>query len=231
MANAMTAVLREGRGKGPARAERRAGRVLGVIYGGERPPVPVSVEPTTLQRDLAAGALYSTVYDIEVGGEHERVLPREVQFDPVTDRVLHVDFLRVTASTSLAVDVPCIFLNEEESPGLKRGGVLNVVRRSLELMCQVNNIPQQIEIDLTGLEIGDGIHISMITLPDGTTSTITDRDFTIATVAAPTVVAEETAAEELEEGEEGLEGEDGEATEEEADADSKDGEDKGEGEG
>ena len=203
MAEATMAVTaRERAGKGAARAERRAGRIPAVIYGGKADPVKISVEPRDLQREMTAGNLFSTVYTLDVGGKNERVLPRDIQFHPVTDRAQHIDFLRVTADTKLAVEVPCNFINEDDSPGLRRGGVLNVVRYSIEFLCRVDDIPNEIDIDLAGLEIGDGVHISMVVLPDGVEPTITDRDFTIATVAAPTVVVEETVAE----GEEGVEG-------------------------
>ena len=203
MAEATMAVTaRDRAGKGAARAERRAGRIPAVIYGGKADPVKISVEPRDLQREMTAGNLFSTVYTLDVGGKDERVLPRDIQFHPVTERAQHIDFLRVTADTKLAVEVRCNFINEDESPGLRRGGVLNVVRYSIEFLCRVDDIPNEIDIDLAGLEIGDGVHISMVVLPDGVEPTITDRDFTIATVAAPTVVVEETVAE----GEEGEEG-------------------------
>jgi len=160
---------------------------------------------------MNSGQLFSTVYTLDIG-KGERVLPRDVQYHPVTDRALHVDFLRVTAATKLAVEVAVVFINEEECPGLKRGGVLNIVRRAIEFYCRVDDIPNEIEIDLTGLEIGDGVHISMVKLPDGVEPTITDRDFTIATIAAPTVVVEEDTTE----GEEGEEGEEGAAEEDAA---------------
>ena len=206
MAEATMAVTaRDRAGKGAARAERRAGRIPAVIYGGKADPVKISVEPRDLQREMTAGNLFSTVYTLDVGGKGERVLPRDIQFHPVTERAQHIDFLRVTADTKLAFEVRCNFINEDESPGLRRGGVLNVVRYSIEFFCRVDDIPNEIDIDLAGLEIGDGVHISMVMLPDGVEPTITDRDFTIATVAAPTVVAEETAAE-------GVEGEEGEGS-------------------
>jgi len=201
----MTVTARDRAGKGAARAERRAGRVPAVIYGGKADPVMISVEPRDLQREMTAGNLFSTVYTLHVGGNDERVLPRDVQYHPVTDRAQHIDFLRVTTDTKLAVEVPCNFINEEECPGLRRGGVLNVVRHAIEFVCRVDDIPNEIDIDLSGLEIGEGVHISMVTLPDGIDLTIRDRDFTIATIAAPTVVVEETAAED-EEGEDGEEG-------------------------
>ncbi|MEC8204293.1 MAG: 50S ribosomal protein L25/general stress protein Ctc [Pseudomonadota bacterium] len=217
-ANTMAVTARDRAGKGAARAERRAGRIPAVIYGGKADPVMISVEPKDLMREMNAGKLFSTVYNLNVAGTNERVLPRDVQYHPVTDRTQHVDFLRVTADTKLAVEVPCNFTNEDDCPGLRRGGVLNVVRHAIEFICRVDDIPNQIDIDLSGLEIGEGVHISMVTLPDGVEPTITDRDFTIATIAAPTVVAEETAAEgeEGEEGEEGAETDTGESTEEES---------------
>ena len=215
-------------GKGPARAARRAGRVPGVIYGSKKEPSLVTLDPRELDRELRTGAFLATVYDVQTGADKERVLPRDVQFDPVTDRVLHVDFLRVSAASTVTVQVPVNFLNEEHSPGLKRGGLLNVVRHEIEMICRADAIPPSVEVDLTGLEIGDSIHISMIALPDGVAPSITDRDFTVATIAAPTVVQEEAAAEgEEEEGLEGVELEEveGEVPEGEAE-EKKDGEER-----
>jgi large subunit ribosomal protein L25 len=196
---------RERAGKGPARAARRAGRILGVIYGSKKDPSLITLDPRDLDRELRTGAFLATVYDVQTGADKERVLPRDVQFDPVTDRVLHVDFLRVSAASTVTVQVPVNFLNEEDSPGLKRGGLLNVVRHEIEMICRADAIPPGVEVDLTGLEIGDSIHISMIALPEGVAPTITDRDFTVATIAAPTVVQEEAAEGEEEEGLEGVE--------------------------
>ena len=189
----MPAQARERAGKGPARAARRAGRVPGVVYGAKKDPLMITLDPRDIARGLRTGSFLATIYDLNVGGKKERVLPRDVQFDPVTDAPLHVDFLRVSASSQVTVDVPVEFLNEEESPGLKRGGLLNVVRHGIELNCQADSIPQSIQVDLTGLDIGDSVHISMVTLPEGVEPTITDRDFTVATIAAPTVVREEEA--------------------------------------
>jgi large subunit ribosomal protein L25 len=203
----IAAERRERAGKGPARAARRAGRVPGVIYGAKKEPAMVTLDPRELDRELNTGGFMATIYDVQIEQNKERVLPRDVQFDPVTDRPIHVDFLRVSATTSVTVQVPVNFLNEEESPGLKRGGLLNVVRHEIEMICQADAIPSAVEVDLTGLDIGDSIHISMIPLPDGVVPTITDRDFTVATIAAPTVAQEEEEAEEGEELEEGVEGE------------------------
>ncbi len=203
----IAAERRERAGKGPARAARRAGRVPGVIYGAKKDPAMVTLDPRELDRELNTGGFMATIYDVQIEQDKERVLPRDVQFDPVTDRPIHVDFLRVSATTSVTVQVPVNFLNEEESPGLKRGGLLNVVRHEIEMICRADAIPSAVEVDLTGLDIGDSIHISMISLPDGVAPTITDRDFTVATIAAPTVAQEAEEAEEGEELEEGVEGE------------------------
>ncbi len=203
----IAAERRERAGKGPARAARRAGRVPGVIYGAKKDPAMVTLDPRELDRELNTGGFMATIYDVQIEQDKERVLPRDVQFDPVTDRPIHVDFLRVSATTSVTVQVPVNFLNEEECPGLKRGGLLNVVRHEIEMICRADAIPSAVEVDLTGLDIGDSIHISMISLPDGVAPTITDRDFTVATIAAPTVVQEAEEAEEGEELEEGVVGE------------------------
>jgi len=205
------AELRERAGKGAARAARRAGKVPGVVYGGKEAPKIINLDPRELQKGMDSGAFFATIYTLKVGDDSERVIPRDLQLHPVKGQPQHVDLLRVTSATRVTVEVACTFLNEEESPGLKRGGVLNVVRFAIEVVCGVDDIPQGFDIDLTGLEIGDSVHASTLSLPDGVELTITDRDFTIATIAAPTVVAEEEAAEgeEGEEGEEGVEGEEG----------------------
>ena len=214
---ALPAEPRERVGKGAARAVRRAGRVPAVIYGDRKDPLTISLDPRDVDRELHRPGFFATLFDVEIGGKKHRVLPRDVQLDPVSDRTVHVDFLRVAQDTEVTVNVPVNFMNDEESPGLKRGGVLNIVRHEIEFSCRADAIPQQIEIDLTGLDIGDSVHISMIQLPDGVTPTITDRDFTIATVAAPSAVKAEAAEEQAAaaEGEEGevLEGEEGEAQE------------------
>ncbi len=212
----IAAQRRERAGKGPARAARRAGRVPGVIYGSKKDPSMITLDPRELGRELNTGAFLATVYNVQIDQDKERVLPRDVQFDPVTDKAIHVDFLRVSAATSVTVQVPVNFLNEEESPGLKRGGLLNVVRHEIEMICRADAIPSSIDVDLTGLDIGDSVHISMVSLPDGVAPSITDRDFTIATIAAPTL-----AQEEEEEAEEGAELEEGAEAEGEEGAEDK----------
>ncbi len=182
-------------GKGPARALRRAGRVPAVIYGEHKDQEMISLEARALRRQLHNPHFFNSLCGLQVNGELVRVLPREVQLHPVTDDPVHADFVRVSAGTRVEVEVPVVFLNEETCPGLKRGGVLNIVRRDLELSCPVDAIPAEIAIDLLPFDLGDSVHISHVALPEGVQSTITDRDFTIATIAAPTVVRE-TAAEE-----------------------------------
>ena len=206
--NILEAEPRERAGKGAARATRRAGRVPCVIYGAKKDPKSISIDPLVLRKSLLAGTFFSTLFEVKINGDKavERVLPRDVQLHPITDEPQHVDFLRVTTATKVTVEVACRFLNEELSEGLKRGGVLNVVRYTIEVNCAVDAIPQEIDVDLEGFDIGDSIHFSHVKLPDGVEPTISDRDFTIATIAAPTV-AEETT----EEGEEGAELEGAEA--------------------
>ena len=226
--NTLAASPRPQSGKGPARAARRDGLVPAVIYGNDLEPVSISVERKALEQQIHVPGFFIRLVDVAFDGESHRVLPREVQFHPVSDVPLHVDFLRFSADRKITVAVPVQFLNEEESPGLKRGGVLNIVRHEVEVLCTADSIPQIFEIDLTGLDIGDAIHASMVTLPDGVAFTITDRDFTIATVAAPTVVTEDEEAEGEEgeeiEGEEGAvaEGEEGEAAPATEDSETKD---------
>lgn len=213
---------RERVGKGAARAARRAGRVPGVIYGDNARPIAISLEARGLKQQIDRPGFLNTVTQLIVDGETHRVLPREVQLHPVTDAPLHVDFQRVSASTRLSIAIPVGFINEEECPGLRRGGVLNVVRHEVALICTADTIPREIEIDLTGLDIGDSVHISDVSLPEGVSPAIADRDFTIATVAAPTVmpVEEEEVAEEEEE----VEGEEAEAAAAEGEAEAAEGE-------
>ncbi len=230
MANVTTlgAEVRQRAGKGAARQTRRDGRVPAVIYGDRQDPVMISIDPLELSKQLRGPGFFARVFEVNVSGEKHRVLARDLQVDPVSDRPIHVDFMRFSATTRLNVDVEIVFENEDESPGLKRGGVLNVVRHTVELSCAADSIPESLSIDLTGLDIGDSIHANVLTLPEGVELTITDRDFTIATIAAPTIMEEpETEAAEGEEDVEGVEGEEAAEGEEEA----KEGEDAKEGDG
>jgi len=189
----LAATAREMVGKGSARAIRREGRVPAVIYGDGKAPIAISIERKKLVRDMSTGNFLTTIYDVKVGTESNRVLPRDVQLHPVTDIPEHVDFLRIGANTTVAVEVTVEFINEDDCPGLRAGGVLNVVRYSVEVLCRPDLIPNSIVVDLAGTELGDSLHISAVSLPDGVTPTITDRDFTIATIAAPTAVVDEQA--------------------------------------
>jgi len=179
--------LRDRAGKGEARATRRSGRVPGVIYGAKQPPVLVSMDPRVLLAEMRKSGFHTRLFAIDVNGGTERVLVRDVQLHPVTDVPLHVDFQRVGEHARIHVAIPVHFANEGASPGLKRGGVLNIVRHEVEVTCDADNIPSEIRIDLTGLDIGDSVHISAIKLPEGVKPTI-ERDFTLASIAAPTVV-------------------------------------------
>jgi large subunit ribosomal protein L25 len=179
-------------GKGAAYQTRKAGFIPGIVYGGSADPVPVQVDEHTLIRMHNSGAFLQTLVMLEIAGQKTRVLPRAVQLDPVTDRPVHVDFMRLTPGGRISLDIPVHFRGHENSPGLKLGGVLNVVRHEVAMLCPVDNIPEYIEGDLSGLEIGDSLHISAFTLPEGVKPMIRERDFTVATIAPPTTYVEET---------------------------------------
>tara|TARA_A100001037_G_scaffold135332_1_gene122593 strand:+ start:13416 stop:14138 length:723 start_codon:yes stop_codon:yes gene_type:complete len=227
-ANVMTVQGREERGRGAARAARRSGRVPGVIYGAGKDTQSISVDRRELDREMGRGGFYTRLYSLKVDEKAEQVLPREVQVHPVTDVPMHVDFLRLSGDSTIRLQIPVYFENEEESPGVKRGGVVNIVRHEVEVNCRADAIPESFTADLTGLEIGDAVRISDISLPEGVEPVISDRDFTIATIAASSAAIEEAAEEAAaaeaallaaEEGEEGemLEGVEGEAAEAPAD--------------
>ncbi len=190
---ALSAELRVQTGKGPARATRRLGRVPAIIYGAGQDQVLISLEPRELSRALGKRGFFATLVDVTVDGATHRTLPREVQLHPATDAPLHVDFMRVGAHSRVTVQVPVVFVNHEMSVGLRRGGILNTVRHGIELSCPVEGIPDHLTVDLNGLDIGDSVHISAVSLPEGCRPTITARDFTIATVAASSAVREEAA--------------------------------------
>lgn len=195
-------------GKGAARAARRNGRVPAVIYGANKDPEPITIDPGQLRAARVLSGFFATLFDVSIDGNNQKVLCRDLQLHPVTDQPMHADFLRVTDSTRIDVDVPVEFENEEESPGLRGGGVLNIVRHEVEVICRAGSIPSSFVVDLTGLEVGDSIHISDIKLPDGVKPTIDDRDFTIATIAAPTIaIVEDDEAEGEDEDAEGEESE------------------------
>ncbi len=202
----LEATLREGTGKGAARAARRAGLVPGVIYGGGKDPVSINVKHNVLLKKLKAGRFLSTLINVQVDGKDNRVICRGVQRDVVRDLPTHVDFLRLSARSRISLYIPVEFINEDKAPGIKKGGTLVAVRQEVELKVTAGNIPEKITVDLTGLEIGDVIHISNVDLPKGAEPTITNRDFVIGNISAPSGLR---AAEDEEEGE----GEEAEAEE------------------
>ena len=197
----LSARARDRVGKGSARAARREGLVPAVIYGDKKDPLAITVTMRELNKLLNKPGFFSHLIDIDLDCTKHRVLARDLQQHPVSDFAWHVDFLLVSATSELTVEVPVEFANENASPGLKRGGVLNIVRHAVEVICLADNIPGSIEVDLTGLEIGDSVHISAVKLPDGVRPAIDDRDFTIATIAAPTVASEATEDEDGDEAE------------------------------
>ena len=182
--------LRTNTGKGFARASRRAGRIPAIIYGDKQDTISIDIEEREYKKIMTQSGIFSRLLDLNVDGKSNIVLTRDIQFHPVSENPLHVDFLRIGKGSTITVSIPVSFINEELSPGLKTGGVLNTVRFELELECPADKIPEKIEINLEGLVVGDSIKISTVKLPDGVSPTITDRDFTIATIAAPTKMAE-----------------------------------------
>ena len=190
-ATELKAQARSGVGKGAARAVRRQGLIPAVIYGDKKPPVPISISYNEAMKRIFGGGFLSHVLTLDVDGEKYKVIPRDYQLDPVKDKALHVDFLRIGAGSRLTVEVHVNFINEEASPGLKRGGTLNIVRHTVEVSCPADSIPEEITVDLTGTDIGDSLHISAVTLADGVHPTIQDRDFTIATIVAPSSLRSE----------------------------------------
>ena len=176
------------------------GMVPGIVYGRGTEPTKIAFESKVLQKLMHTGSFYSTILDIDIDGKSEKVLPKQLQYHPVTDKLVHFDFLRVQNDTQVTVEVPVEFLNQDTCPGLKKGGVLNLVRREVELSCNANNIPNKLQFDLINSEIGDSVKISNIELPEGVNPTITDRDFVVATLVPPTVEVETKTEETTEEG-------------------------------
>ena len=219
-ANALKAQTRDRVGKGAARELRRNSMVPAVIYGDKKEPISIALPYKELALRIHSGGFFTSLSTIEVNGEEHTVLPRDFQADPVRDFIQHVDFLRVTSKSRVVVSIPVHFLNEGESPGLVRGGVLNIVRHEVEVSCPATAIPDSFEADLTGLDIGDSVHISAIKLPEGVEPTITDRDFTVATIAGSSAIIEEdqveTAESMDEDAEEAVEGDEGAPEAEEA---------------
>jgi large subunit ribosomal protein L25 len=189
----LKANARPSRGKGAARAERRAGRVPGVIYGNNEPPLPISVDHRELRQRILAGRFLTTIYDIDLEGKKHRVIPRDFHLDPVRDFPVHVDFMRLGEGATIRISVPLHVIKAESAPGVKRGGTVNIVTHTIDLECSVDNIPQFIDADASGLEIGYSLHLSDVKLPAGVKS-LTREDATLVTIVPPSGYAEEQKA-------------------------------------
>jgi large subunit ribosomal protein L25 len=199
----LAAVARDRVGKGAARAIRRQGMIPAVVYGTGQPPKAIAIQFKEAKKLIYDGGFMTTMFEIDIEGDKERVIPRDYQLDPVKDMPIHIDFFRVAKGQTVTVEVPVHFLNQETCVGIKRGGTLNVVRHTVELFVPADAIPDAIEVDIKSLEMGDSLHISAVKLPEGCSPTIQDRDFTIATIATPAGFKEDEAEEgEAEGGEE-----------------------------
>ena len=206
------ATIRSTNTKGQLNTLRKSGEVPGIIYGGENINEKISLSKKEVKNLINKENFLSNVISINLDGKEQKVLPREITFDTISDEPIHIDFLRIVKGAKIILEIPVKFINNEKSPGLKRGGVLNIVRRKVELRCPTENIPKELVVDLDNLDIGASIKISSINLPENVTPTIQGRDFVVATVAAPTIVkepekpAEEGTAEGAEAAAEGTEG-------------------------
>jgi large subunit ribosomal protein L25 len=189
----LKAQARTGVGKGAARALRRSGLIPAVIYGDKKPPLPISISYNDAMLRIYGGGFLSHTLTLDVDGEKHRVIPRDYQLDPVKDKAMHVDFLRIGRDSKINVQVRVRFINEDQSPGIKRGGVLNVVHHTLDLTVSAENIPEDVVVDLAGLDIGGTIHIGQVTLPEGATDHSHEADLTIATIVAPSGMRSEEA--------------------------------------
>jgi len=190
----LKAEAREGRGKGPSYQARTKGLIPGIVYGGKGEPETVNVDARTLERHIEKGAFLTTLLMLDVAGKKTRVIPRQLQLDPVSDRPVHVDFMRLAEGATVRLEVPVQFKGQGESPGLKKGGVLNIVRHKMELICPADRIPNQVLVDISKLDINESIHLSALNLPEGVKPTIRGRDFTVCSIVAPTSVVEEQRA-------------------------------------
>ena len=222
-------VNREKIGKSNSKNLRNDGKVPAIIYGDKKESNCIFLECLDIMKEMSKTGFFSTVFNLNINKKKIKVLPREVQTDPLNNKPIHIDFLRVTPESKINISVPIIFINEDESPGLKSGGVLNTVRRDIDLICKIKNIPEKLEANLKDLEVGSVVHMSDIKLPEDVSSVIADRDFTIATIAAPTIMKVED--EKPEEGEEDEEDQEGEETkegkeDEEKEEENKEGEEK-----
>lgn len=189
----LAATVRSGTGKGAARSVRREGRIPAVLYGGGEAPTPISLEKKNLTQLIFAGHFLTTIFELDIGGKKERAIPRDYQLDVVKDTPLHVDFLRLKPGSRLRLNVPVHFINQESSPGLKRGGALNIVYHSIEMWVPADNIPEAITADLAGIDFNESLQISAINLPEGCKPTNLDKNFTVVSLAPPSGAAEEPA--------------------------------------
>ena len=205
--NSIEASIRNTNTKGEVNALRSKGIVPAIVYGGKNQNQKISVPKKVIKLLVDKENFSSNILTLNIEGNSQNVLPREIKFDTITDEPMHVDFLRIVKGAKIALEIPVKFINNEKSPGLKRGGVLNIVRRKVELKCPTENIPDELVVDLENKDIGESFKISSIKLPEGVTPTIQGRDFVVATLAAPTIIKEpEKPAEETAEGAEGAEG-------------------------
>tara|TARA_B100001029_G_scaffold173582_1_gene172633 strand:+ start:408 stop:1160 length:753 start_codon:yes stop_codon:yes gene_type:complete len=203
MINNLKAIKRETKTSGEINSLREKGFVPAILYGGKSPNLKLSIEEKLL-KDLNSETFLSTIIDLDIDGKKEKVIPRDISYHVISDKPTHIDFMRIVKGSKIILEIPVTFINNSDSPGLKKGGVLNIVRRKIELRCLAENIPNNIEVDLKGLDIGASVKISSVKLPDNTSPTITDRDFVVATIAPPTIVKEpEKTTEETAEGAEG----------------------------
>ncbi len=204
MINNLKATKRDSKTTGDLNALRGKGFIPAVLYGGKNPNLKISIEEKHLNNIFNSKSFLSTIIDLDIDGKNEKVIPRDISYHVTSDKPIHIDFMRIAKDSKIILQIPVIFKNNKDCPGLKSGGVLNIVRRKVELSCSAENIPENIEVDLANLEIGASIKISSVKLPENAIPTITDRDFVVATVAAPTIVkepekpAEETPAEGVE---------------------------------
>ena len=217
--NSIEASIRNTNTKGEVNALRSKGIVPAIVYGGKNQNQKISVPKKAIKLLVDKENFLSNILTLNIEGNSQNVLPREIKFDTITDEPMHVDFLRIVKGAKIALEIPVKFINNEKSPGLKRGGVLNIVRRKVELKCPTENIPDELVVDLENKDIGESFKISSIKLPEGVTPTIQGRDFVVATLAAPTIIKEpEKPAEETTEGEEGAGGTEAGAEETEGEA-------------
>ena len=194
--NILKATKRTTASEGPVNRLRSEGSVPAILQGGKKDNINISLKKLNLKNISETGTFMSKVVDLEIDGSSEKVLPRDIAFDPVSDEPIHIDFMRIVKGSRLILEIPVKFINHDKSPGLKKGGVLNIVRRKVELKCPAENIPNEIVVDLDNTEIGTSIKISSVKLPENVIPTITDRDFVVATVAAPTILVEPEKTEE-----------------------------------